>query len=184
MSVARSVADVLQDHVTLELEGIDRMYLNGYVPKLQHVDGVVQFFRKHRGATFASSALMEPITRAFIAAIERFVAEQGVPLITFAKGQRKDDIAAEYRAAFTGDEGLLFVGKAQEKANVYRTEKRRHPTSGQSYPWIVRASALVNHYYFYGIDRDFGPFFLKFCWYFPYHAKLCLNGHAHPIDWH
>ena len=63
MSVARSVAEVLRDHVTLEIEGIDRMYLNGYVPKLQYVEGVVHFFRKHRGYAFASSALMDPITK-------------------------------------------------------------------------------------------------------------------------
>src|SRR6187399_1794952 len=38
---------------------------------------------------------------------------------------------------------------------------------------------MVNQYYFYGVDRDFGPFFLKFCSYFPYNAKLCLNGHEY-----
>ena len=38
---------------------------------------------------------------------------------------------------------------------------------------------MVNHFYFYGIDEDFGPFFLKFCSYFPYNAKLCLNGHEY-----
>ena len=38
---------------------------------------------------------------------------------------------------------------------------------------------MVNHYYFYCIDEDFGPFFLKFCTYFPYNAKLCLNGHEY-----
>ena len=38
---------------------------------------------------------------------------------------------------------------------------------------------MVNHYYFYGIDEDFGPFFLKFCTYFPYNAKLCINGHEY-----
>ena len=27
------------------------------------------------------------------------------------------------------------------------------------------------------VDADFGPFFIKFCSYFPYNAKLCLNGH-------
>ena len=37
----------------------------------------------------------------------------------------------------------------------------------------------MNHYYFYCIDEDFGPFFLKFCSYFPYNAKLCLNGHEY-----
>jgi hypothetical protein len=36
---------------------------------------------------------------------------------------------------------------------------------------------LVNQFYVYAVDRDFGPFFLKFNSYFPYNAKLCLNGH-------
>ena len=34
MSVPRTVSEVLKDHVTLEVEGIDRMYLNVYVPQL------------------------------------------------------------------------------------------------------------------------------------------------------
>jgi hypothetical protein len=173
------VAEVLKQHVTLEIEGIDRMYLNAYVPKLQHALGVVSFFRFHQGYAFASSALMEPITKAFIAGIERFAREHAVPLIPFAKGQRKDDVAAHHRGAFAGEEGVLFVGKAQEKATVFRTEHRKHPVSGRGYAWIVRTSSLVNHYYFYCVDRDFGPFFLKFCSYFPYTAKLCINGHEY-----
>jgi hypothetical protein len=71
------------------------------------------------------------------------------------------------------------VGKAQEKTPVFRTEKRRNPETGRTYPWIVRTTAMVNHYYFYGIDEDFGPFFLKFCTYFPDNAKLCINGHEY-----
>jgi len=169
----------LQEHVTLEVEGIDRMYLNVYVPQLQRDKGVVAFFRYHRGAVFASSALMDPISRAFVAAMERFAKAQDVPLFTFERGQRKDDVAAAYRARFTEDEGVLFIGKAQEKATVFRTEKRRHPQTGKTYPWIVRSTAMVNQYYVYAIDADFGPFFLKFCSYFPYNAKLCLNGHEY-----
>ncbi len=38
---------------------------------------------------------------------------------------------------------------------------------------------FINHFYFYAVDRDFGPFFLKFGTYFPYNAKLCLNGHEY-----
>src|SRR5712692_7467483 len=119
MSVARSVAEVLSEHVTLEIEGIDRMYLNGYVPKLQYEMGVVGFFRNHQGYAFASSALMDPITKRLIASTEAFVRERGVPLILFEKGQRKDDVAATHRASFSAEEGVLFVGKAQEKARVF-----------------------------------------------------------------
>ena len=131
MTLPRTVREVLDEHTTLEVESIDRMYLNVYVPPLQYDGGVATFFRKHRGHPFASSVLMAPISQAFIAAIEGFVAEHRVPLITFEKGQRKDDVMAAHLARFTAPEGVLFVGKAQEKATVFRTEKRRNPRTGQ-----------------------------------------------------
>ncbi len=66
MSLLRSVAQVLAEHVTLEVEGIDRMYLNVYFPQLQREQGVASFFRFHRGHQFASSALMDPISKTFV----------------------------------------------------------------------------------------------------------------------
>ena len=33
--VRKNVAEILTNHVTFELEAIDRMYLNAYVPSLQ-----------------------------------------------------------------------------------------------------------------------------------------------------
>jgi hypothetical protein len=179
MTLPKTVADVLRDHVTLEVEGIDRMYLNVYVPQLQRELGVVGFLRNHRGHLLASSALLAPISDAFVQAIADFTGAHAIPVLTFAKGQRKDDVAAEHLARFGKPEGVLFVGKAQEKTPVFRTEKRKNPGTGQAYPWIVRSTAMVNHYYFYCVDEDFGPFFLKFCSYFPYNAKLCLNGHEY-----
>ena len=176
---AQSVAEVLRKHVLFELEGIDRMYLNVFVPVLQAVEGVLKFIRIHRGHPVASTAMVEPITRRFVASIESYVRDRNIPLITFEKGERKDDIANQRRAAFDREEGVVFVGKAQEKCTVYRTEKRHNPRTHTSYTWIVKSTALVNHYYFYCLDRNFGPFFLKFCSYFPYNAKLCLNGHEY-----
>lgn len=179
MSIPLSVAQVLADHVTLELECPDRMYLNGYVPSLQTEGGVVHFFRHHRGQPFVSSALMDPISRAFVRSIERFVATAQVPLVTFAKGERKDDVAARHLARFEQPEGVLFVGKAQEKTGAFRTYKRRNPVTGQTYPWIYRTTTLANQYYFYLVDADFGPLFIKFGSYFPYPVKVCLNGHEY-----
>jgi hypothetical protein len=146
------------------------------VPKLQFVEGVVHFLREHRGHQFASSALLEPISRMFVDAIGRFAKDEGVSLVDFVKGQRKDDVAHEFLAGFDGDEGVLFVGRAQERTAVFRTEKRRNPVTGATYPWIVRSTAMINHFYVYAVDGDFGPFFIKFASYFPYNAKLCING--------
>lgn len=179
MKIAQSVAEVLGEHVVLEVEGIDRMYLNVYVPQLQCEHGVVEFFREHRKQPWASSALMTPITRRFVASLEGYIQEHGIEVVQFRKGQRKDDVMAERLARFTAEEGIVFVGKAQEKVSVFRTEKRRNPRTGQTYPWIVKSTAIVNQFYIYAVDRDFGPFFLKFCSYFPYTGKLCINGHEY-----
>ena len=177
--IAQSVADILSHHVKLAVEGIDRMYLNVFVPRLQHETGIVVFFREHRGQPLPSAALMQPMSRTFVAKLEGFAAQHEIPLVQFHKGQRKDDVMKEHLRKFAKDEGVVFIGKAQEKTPVFRTEKRRNPKTGQPYPWIVRSTAMVNHYYIYGVDRDFGPFFLKFCSYFPFNAKLCLNGHEY-----
>jgi hypothetical protein len=67
---------------------------------------------------------MGVMTNAFLAQVDAFVAQHNIPVVQFRKGQRKDDVAAEYRARFQGNEGILFLGKAQEKVTVFRTEKR------------------------------------------------------------
>ncbi|MDA2936692.1 hypothetical protein MYX75_00295 [Acidobacteria bacterium AH-259-A15] len=179
MTLARSVSDVLHDHVEMEIECIDRMYLNLYVPILQRPEGAAHFWIHHRGHRFASSALFSPMTRAFVASIEHRAASEGVDLIRFEKGQRKNEVTREYLADLSEEEGVLFIGKAQEKASVVRTTRRRNPHTGQSYPWLIASTALVNHYYFYCVDRDSGPLFVKFCSYFPYTGKVCLNGHEY-----
>ena len=178
MSIPRRVADVMREHVLLEVEGIDRMYLNVYQPRLQYVPGVVGFFRLHRGEPVASSTLMDPMSKALIAATHKLVEDLKIPLHTFQKNERKDDVAAEYRSFYTAKEGVVFVGKAQEKTKIFRTE-RRTTAAGKEYPWIVESTGCVKHFYFYCVDDDFGPFFLKMCTFFPYNAKLCINGHEY-----
>jgi hypothetical protein len=41
MTLPRSVADVVSRHVLFEIESIDRMYCNLYVPQLQRVEGLL-----------------------------------------------------------------------------------------------------------------------------------------------
>jgi len=185
MTLPRSAADVLAGHVLFEIEAIDRMYLNLYQPRLQHGAGVASFFVGHRGHRFASSALMAPMTAAFTADIDHFIAARGLDLVRFARGQRKDDLTAAYlQRAERDDRGLvpaqvLYVGVAQEKQRVFRTVRRRNPVTGASYPWLVRASGVVNQYYFYCVDEEFGPVCVKLSGYFPYTGRLILNGNEY-----
>jgi hypothetical protein len=176
MTLPRTAADVLRDHVLSEIECIDRMYLNCYVPQLQYPKGLIGFLRSQLGMTVGSTAPFGAVTNAFNRAVERFAAVRNLPVIHLKKGQRKDDIMHEHLARFQGREGILFIGWAQEKVNIFRTETRRD-AQGATYPWIVSATGVVKQWYFYCVDADFGPFFIKFCTYFPYTARLCINVH-------
>src|SRR5688500_10221740 len=101
MKISQTVGQILESHVTLEVESIDRMYLNLYVPGLQYVNGAVGFFRNHRKQPIASSALKAPISKKFVTAIEGYIQDNKIPVVEFRKGQRKDDIAKQYLAEFT-----------------------------------------------------------------------------------
>ena len=178
MTLPRTVADVLSEHVVFEVECIDRMYLNVYVPQLQHAGGLLGYVQRQLGLPVASTAPLAKITDRFAAAVHRFAEREQVPWVDFARGQRKDDVMHEHLGAFQAagrTEGVLFIGRAQEKTPLFRTEKRRD-AEGRSYPWIVKSTGVVNQFYLYCADDDFGPFFLKFSSYFPYNAKLCING--------
>ena len=163
--------------MTLEVECLDRMYLNVYQPNLQCEHDVFRFPRDQRGQGAVSSRCFAAMTQAFVQALDDFARDNGIPLIPFAKKQHKEEVAEGYRRPFQGTAGLLFIGKAQEKVTTFRTEGRRNAQIGQTYPWRVRTTALVNQYDCYSIDEDFGPFFLKFSSCFPYNAKRCINGH-------
>src|ERR1700709_2839221 len=176
MTLPRTVADVLADHVVFEVECIDRMYCNVYVPKLQFAAGLLGYVQRQLGLPIASTAPLGKITDVFSLSIGRFARDQRVPWVDFVKGQRKDEVMHQHLAGFDRDEGVLFIGRAQEKTALFRTERRRD-ANGDSYPWIVKTTGVVNHFYVYAVDAEFSPFFLKFCSYFPYNAKLCLNGH-------
>ena len=91
----------------------------------------------------ASTAPLAKITDRFVASVHRFADTKGIPWVDFKKGQRKDDVMQHRVGEFTGDQGVVFIGRAQEKTPVFRTEKRRH-ADGVAYPWIVKATGVVN----------------------------------------
>src|SRR5258708_7135136 len=133
MTLPRTVADVLSRHVTFEIESIARMYLNVSQPRLQYTAGAAAFFVGHRGFTYASSALMAQMTEVFVADLYHFMATHDVPLVHFAKGQRKDDVTHEYLAGHDGTEGGVFVGAAQAKTRGTSSVRQATPGTGAAY---------------------------------------------------
>ncbi len=171
-----TIPELLREHVSLEVECVDRVYLNGYVPKLQTSGALVYFLERHRGALIASPAALGQIGQAFVGAVEAFARAHDIPLVHFSKGQRKDDIVASYRRKYQAPEGVVVIGVAQEQVHSFKGRKETFGQSGVRFQFS-RQSVFVKVYYFYVQDAAFGPGFIKIATYRPYPVKVCLNGH-------
>lgn len=172
---AASLASIMRDQVTLSVTCLDRLYLNGYVPTLQSPGQLVRFCREHLGKPIASPALFRPLHDRFVTSVETFAQQHQVPLIHFERRQRKDDVAAWYRARFQPTEGVVFIGIAQERATSFKA--RKVTQAGYVSFDFSRQSVAVNHIYFYVQDVEWGPAFIKVGTYLPYPVRVCLNGH-------
>jgi hypothetical protein len=171
-----NIATIIRQHVSLEVRCIDRLYLHAWMPKLQTSGGLCYFLQEHLGHRLPSPALFRPLHDRFVSAVPAFAQRHRIPVIAFEPKQRKDDIVADYRRRFTGREGVVVIGVAQEKMRSFKAHKRSGPGTKVTFDFS-RQSVSVNHYYFYVHDRDWGPAFLKLGTYLPYPVKRCLNGH-------
>jgi len=170
--------DILDGHVTLDIECLDRIYLNGYVPNLQ-VGGQVVAYLAKRGFPIPSPVVVGRIGDRFRDAVRRFAALNHIPVVRFVKGERKIAVMTRYlkAQAGTGRSGVAAIGVAQEFQRVATCTTRQARNGGAPHFGWDRADRRVSCFYFYLWDQDFGPGFIKVCAYFPYPIKVWLNGH-------
>jgi hypothetical protein len=171
-----NIETIIRDHVTLTVDCVDRLYLNGYVPRLQTSGQLCWFLGEHLGNPIPSPALLRPLHDRFVHEVTTFAEAGKIPVVQFARGQRKDDVAAEHRARFTKADGVVFIGVAQERASAFKARKLTGSETGVLFEFS-RRSVFVNHYYFYVQDPEWGPAFVKVGTYLPHPVRVCLNGH-------
>lgn len=180
MATVTNINDVLEGHVALEVECVDRLYLNAYVPKLQVAGQVARFLHDHLGNMLPSPALFEPIGNRFRREVHRFAERRDIPILRLKKPDRTrwDDRKLDHvqphldAAEANGRFGVVAIVTAQEFQWVFSGRDSRG--SGFSF---FKEQRRVGVYYFYVMDPDFGPGFIKICTYFPYPAKVWVNGH-------
>jgi hypothetical protein len=173
-----TVAELLDGRVGLDIECLDRIYLNAYVPILQSSGQVVAFLTQHLGYPFPSPALFDRIGQRFRRAVASFVESNDIPWVRFGKDDRKLEVMTPYlnKQAATGLSGVAAVGVAQEFQRVWTAYERETKTGAPQWSF-TKTDRRVSCYYFYLWDVDFGPAFIKVCTYFPYPAKVWVNGH-------
>jgi hypothetical protein len=167
-----TVPELLDGHVTLEVECLDRVYLNGYIGRLATGLGLSTFMRDQLGKPVPSPVVLGQVSEKFRQAVKALAEQEGIPIYQFDRKERKDDIANHFRQQRPVRDGIVFIGVAQEKAQTFNGKK----VNGW-FQFERGKSVYVNHYYFYIDDQDFGPLFIKICSYAPWSMKVCLNGH-------
>jgi len=184
MASVTNINDVLEGHVALEVSCIDRLYLNAYVPNLQVGGQVVTFLTGHLGFPLPSPALLERIGNRFRREVKAFAAANHIPVLHLKKPDRSrwDDRKLDHvrphldAAEREGRYGVVAIVQAQEFQWVFSAKKRVHQSGRVSFDF-EKQDRRVGMYYFYIYDAEFGPGFIKICTYFPYPAKVWLNGH-------
>ena len=173
-----TAGELVDGHSVLDIECLDRIYLNACVPVLQSSGQVVAFMTRHLGKPIPSPALMEQIGTRFRRAVESYASSNGIPWVKFGKDDRKIDVMQPHieTQAATGKSGVAAVGVSQEFQRVWAAYQRDTKTAAPQYTF-AKADRRVTCYYFYLWDEDFGPAFIKVCAYFPYPAKIWVNGH-------
>jgi hypothetical protein len=174
-----TAADMVAGHVRLDISCLDRVYLNGYVAKLQTAGGVIYFFHDHRGKPIVSPALFEPIGEKFRKDIKDWAQANGVPVIRFGAGERKADVMAPYldAAAAAGRSQVAAIGCAQEFQLVWTARKRDTDPGLCPQFSFTKEQRRVSVFYVYIWDTTMGSGFIKICSYFPYPVKAWVNGH-------
>ena len=172
-----TIASLLRERVTLQVNSVDRIFLAGYIPKLQSEGQVVRFLLD-RGFPIPSPAALGKIGQAYARAIERFVERNRVPVVHFKKGESKELTARRYmqKAEREGRFGVVMIGVAQEKTSAWRGF-RRGGSDAHPHFCYRRMSIFPNFFYVYIRDREFGPAFIKTCAYAPWGIWIYLNGH-------
>jgi hypothetical protein len=173
MAASLRVGELLGGHVALDVECLDRVYLNGYVPNLQVGGQVASFMTARLGCPIYSPAIMEKMGTAFRRAVRGFADTNHIRVVRFHKGgERKIDVMGRYLAAqaAAGRCGVAAIGVAQEYQNVFAATRRER---SNGYPWFsfAKADRRVSCFSFYRWDVDFGPALIKICAYFPYLIK-------------
>ncbi|MGH8929737.1 MAG: hypothetical protein ACRDZO_03625 [Egibacteraceae bacterium] len=181
MAEVVNINDLLDGRAVLDVECLDRIYLNAYVPNLQVGGQVVSFLTDHLGYEVPSPSLFKRIGDRFRAQVKAFAEANGIPLLTLKRpdrsrwDDRKLDHVRPYLERATAP-GVVAIVAAQEVQKVFMGYNR------STQPGVVnfafdKADRAVTVYYFYVLDADFGPGFIKICTYFPYPAKVWVNGH-------
>jgi len=145
---------------------------------------VKRFCEVHLGQPIASPVVIQKIGNRFRRDVGHFAEAHDIPILHLKKPDRSrwDDRKLDHvrpyleQAEREGRFGVVAIVAVQEFQWVF-SAKDRSKEKGVAWFDFVKENRRVGVYYFYVIDPEFGPGFVKIVTYFPYPAKVWVNGH-------
>jgi hypothetical protein len=137
-----TLTDIVRGHVSLEIEGFDRLYFNGWVAALQ-TSGQIAGWLHWRGFPIASPAALGRNSQAFRAAVRRYADGNQIPWVVFRKGDRKLEVIRPYldAAERAGRSQVVAIGEAREFPVGLRRDEEGRPGRGAVVPVLPHRAA-------------------------------------------
>ena len=148
----------------------DRILLNGVIQVLQNPACVVGFLKEKRQAARVTPDFFRAISTDYHHFVQAFAEQRHVEIVQPPKGVRREEWVEPFYQRLQGQSDIAVILKSREVARVAVS----FPRQGDHVELLNR---FVQQYYFYLQDRDFGRMFVRVCPYFPFSARVCLNGH-------
>jgi hypothetical protein len=173
-----TLAEACGPAVAFTYRSIDRLILNVYIPKLQMAGAMVTFLRDVCGKPILSPVVFKALTDRFVAAVHAFTAQHRIPVLHATGRTKPGEVAqrAVHAAARANRWGVVVVVVHQESARVFTS---RHAGGRRTNFWVREERRLVNHYYFYLRDREYGDGFVRISSYAPFQTRIWLNAHGY-----
>lgn len=165
-----------REHLQFEYTCVDRIHLRGHASILNTCGGFRTWAERLCPDQPVTQAWIQSLARRFHHNVGKFAEERGLPVVKPKKGQRKHLLAEEYRDQFNREEGVYLILKSFENARLFTSQEPGQPTAS-THRNLARRWGFVEHYYFYLLDRHWGPLCIAICSHPPFTARVLLNGH-------
>lgn len=169
--------NMYKDLIKFAYCSFDRMVIRGHVPMLQGTDGggVVAWARWLDPNVVLTRSWFESFTARFHINTKTFAKERDIPIIFVGRNQDKNEIAKRYVPKDQNFVGVYVIMKSREMTYSFSSQKSKHNSNPQ-HRNITRKDCCVDHFYFYVMDKYWGPISIRFSSHLPFNVKVFLNG--------
>jgi hypothetical protein len=172
-----ALENMYQDLIKFSYCSFDRIVIRGHVPVLQGIDGggVVSWARSLDPDVILEKSWFEAFAAKFHINVKKFAQENNITILSVNQNQDKNEIAKEHLPKDKNYTGVYLIIKSREMTYSFTSQKSFH-NKNPRHRNITRQTRYVDHFYFYLIDKYWGPVAIRFSSHLPFNVKVYLNG--------